>query len=313
MRDYWTEALMMVFKSATTALEVSAVVRFPSKYVLLVIGLSLVFMLTGCFQSMSTDNEPTPISQLFASDTPLPPSQTPQPTFTPFPTGEVQQQTVIVTATPEPTNTVDPLATSVDALSADLEQQQVPPTATISAGLQEATRIIQEATQRALDQTATAEGPVVVPTFTPEQFGPSGIPTATPLGTGGTTTTTTGTCVHTVAVGDNLFQISLRYDVPITTIANSNGITNPQVIVVGDELTIPGCNSSTGFTQSGTTGTTTQANVTCPGRNIQHTVAQYETMFQLSQQYDVPIADIARCNNITNYNIIVFSDVLIIP
>ena len=266
--------------------------------------------LTGCFQSMSTDGEPTPPSNLFASPTPLPPTQTPQPTFTPFPTNEDTVQTVIVTATPDPNLTAVAFdASSSDELSVDVEQQQEVPTEAISAGQLEATRIIAEATQRALDQTATAEGPVVLPTFTPtlDQLGFS---TATPAaGTGGITTT--GTCTHTVAVGDNLFQLSMQYGVLIVDIANANGIANPQLIVVGDVLTIPGCNSG-GFTQTGTTtgGTTS---VGCPGRGIQHTVAQNETLFQLSLQYDVPIANIAACNNISNYNLIVYSTVLTIP
>lgn len=263
---------------------------------------------SGCFQSMSNDGGPTPPSNLFATDTPLPPSQTPQPTFTPFPTGETSVQTVIVTATPNPEVTADAFdVASSDELSVDVEVQQEP---TISSGQLEATRIIAEATQRSLDATSTALGPVL-PTFTPT-FEQAVFTTPTPDFNTAGPITTTGTCTHTVVAGDNLFQLSMQYGVLIVDIANANGITNPQLIVVGDVLNIPGCNSG-GFNQTGTTTGTGTTSVGCPGRGIQHTVAQNETLFQLSLQYDVPIADIAACNNISNYNLIVYSTVLTIP
>ena len=44
----------------------------------------------------------------------------------------------------------------------------------------------------------------------------------------------------TVAAGENLYRIALRYNMTWTTLAAANGITNPDFIVVGQVLQIPG-------------------------------------------------------------------------
>lgn len=46
--------------------------------------------------------------------------------------------------------------------------------------------------------------------------------------------------VHVVQQGENLFRISLRYDVEMDVIMEANGLTDPTRILVGQELIIPG-------------------------------------------------------------------------
>lgn len=307
-----------------------------SRPLMIVVSLISAFLLSGCFQSMSNDADPTPVSELFATPTPLPPSQTPQPTFTPFPSQDVIER--VVTATPDltlsaqPTQFIEPTQpqmfdptptseavafvtaepTEFDALAADAqsEQQQQPePTATISEALQEATRIIAEATQRSIDATETARGPITVPTITPT---PDAVFPPTATTTGPTTTTPGGTCTYTIRAGDNLFRLSLQYDVLVMDIARANNITNPQLIVVGDEIVIPNCNTAGGsFGQSGT-GTTGGTTASC-NSSVRHTVQQGETLFEISMQYNVTVADIARCNNIPDPNFVLMTTELVIP
>jgi LysM repeat protein len=45
--------------------------------------------------------------------------------------------------------------------------------------------------------------------------------------------------VHTVKEGDTLDGLSRRYGVPIPTLANANGIENPDHILAGSKLTLP--------------------------------------------------------------------------
>ena len=55
-----------------------------------------------------------------------------------------------------------------------------------------------------------------------------------------TTVTTSGAYrVHVVRSGENLFRISLRYGVPVETLAALNGITNISLIYIGQVLLIP--------------------------------------------------------------------------
>jgi len=44
---------------------------------------------------------------------------------------------------------------------------------------------------------------------------------------------------YTVAPGDNLFRISLRFNVPLDALMRANGITNSNLIYVGQVLRIP--------------------------------------------------------------------------
>ena len=54
-----------------------------------------------------------------------------------------------------------------------------------------------------------------------------------------------GATVHTVAPGENLYRISLRYGVSFQAMAWANGLSNPNVVYVGQRLMIP---SRTGTT-----------------------------------------------------------------
>ena len=49
----------------------------------------------------------------------------------------------------------------------------------------------------------------------------------------------TGEQVHTVAPGENLFRIGLRYGCPYQQLAAYNGIANPHYINVGQQIRIP--------------------------------------------------------------------------
>lgn len=48
-------------------------------------------------------------------------------------------------------------------------------------------------------------------------------------------------CVHEIRVGDTLFRLSLAYGVTVDEISRASGIINPDVIAVGQKVTIPKC------------------------------------------------------------------------
>ncbi|MCP4538745.1 MAG: LysM peptidoglycan-binding domain-containing protein [Chloroflexi bacterium] len=56
---------------------------------------------------------------------------------------------------------------------------------------------------------------------------------------GGTTTLPTCRWNHTVASGENLYRIALKYEVSMYSIADANDILNLNLIFVGQELCIP--------------------------------------------------------------------------
>lgn len=160
-----------------------------------------------------------------------------------------------------------------------------------------------EATPGTPAGTQEPGGGIIVPTT-------SGPIEVTPLATvaGPTTAPTQGgaaSCpaTHTVAAGENLFRIALRYGLTTAELAAANGITNTAVIQVGQVLQIPHCGDEAG---TGTPGTGTSGERT-------HTVAAGENLFRIALQYGLTWQELAEYNNITNPAALQVGQVLRIP
>ena len=136
----------------------------------------------------------------------------------------------------------------------------------------------------AVTPTATSTSPPGVPTHTPTPT-----PT-TPPGTPGAPT------VHVVQRGENLFRIALRYNTTVGAIAAANNIRNPQLIYVGQRLTIP---------RGGGT--------TPPGGGRTHVVRPGENLYRIALRYGTTPQVIAAANNLPNIHLIYAGQVLRIP
>lgn len=140
-------------------------------------------------------------------------------------------------------------------------------------------------------------------------------------------------CFHEIRQGENMFRLSLRYGVSVQDLATASNILNPNLVLVGQMVRIPRC-GTTGITPpptstptlspsttTGTGGVTAQSGgfgtggvgTTSTGTSSIHIVKQYETLFQLSLQYNVSVACIANANGIANINNIIMGLELIIP
>lgn len=118
---------------------------------------------------------------------------------------------------------------------------------------------------------------------------------------------TTTTTVYVVAPGDNLFRISLKFNVSMASIAQANGITNVNLIYVGQRLVIP-------------TGGTVPAPTPAPGATpvpqpstSKYTVVGGDTLGGIARKFNTTVAAIAQANGITNVNLIYPGQVLNIP
>lgn len=265
--------------------------------------LGVMLVSGGCLLSVSSGNtEPTPISQLLPSPTPFPTeTQTPGPTPEP--------EFFVITATP------DPFELAQMTLVAQVEQ------ATMDPDILEVTRLVQGATEteiyNQLNMTASAEFVFDIPTFTPT-LDPTFelLPTFTPTFTAG------NDCQHIVAAGQNLFRIGLQYNVGYQTLANYNGIANPNLISIGQSIMIPNCgrgtgstglDGSTGNTESGSLGGNTGGAVdpsygsTCGSEIL---VDQGDTLFAISLRCNVLIRTIMSLNGISNPDLIYFNKTL---
>ncbi|MBN1121613.1 MAG: LysM peptidoglycan-binding domain-containing protein [Anaerolineae bacterium] len=114
-----------------------------------------------------------------------------------------------------------------------------------------------------------------------------------------------GDCTHTVASGENLYRIALKYGLTTQQLADANGITDPNAIQVGAVLSIPGCSIESA-------GTEAQGDTTAAGGTT-HTVQAGENLYRIALQYGLTWEELASHNGITNPDAIVVGQVLNIP
>ncbi len=322
------------------------------KHVLNVVFLILALVLAGCYQGAG-GGETTPIAQVLPTDTPIPPTATNTliptntslpPTNTPVATNTQAAPLAAVTAQSAgsdtqanvaPTTVLVPTLPPVTQVAQFATPTQAGPT--LDAFALTGTAFVQQATAAVefmMTSTAQALGIGIPPTATPTPFGQ--VQPQTPV-FGATTdpfqqNVFQGDCIHEVRAEDrNLFRISLRYGVPVRDIANASGITNINLITVGQRLVIPGCGTTgatppptstpqvtlvpTTFGAVGTPGAAAvpaQPQTTFTGGVI-HVVEQGETLFEISLRYGVPVRDIANANGITDINRIYLGQELVIP
>lgn len=301
--------------------------KIPAFWRILPIFLLLASVTAGCYRQVGDEAQPTLISQGLPTLTYTP---SPTSTETPTPFVEVTEEPEVAEDTEEVAEEdlaldviIADIATPTPDVTAIAQEQQPPPA---DPFVLTATVLVLEITQTAefsITQTAEALGigatPTPIPTETPEEFvQPDAFATAPPAPIG-------GVCIHEVRAGENLFRLSLRYGVPINDLARASGITNIQLIVVGQRITIPGCGTtgilppptsvpvgaaSPGGLGAQTTGTTGAA---AGGIRTTHVVQQYETLFEISLRYGVPMQSIANANGIVNPNVIIIGQELLIP
>jgi LysM repeat protein len=152
--------------------------------------------------------------------------------------------------------------------------------------------------------------------------------TATP----GTTTgggSTPGGNIYIIQRGDNLLNIARRFNTTIETLAQLNGIANPNQIFAGQQLRLPS-GSGTGGTD-GTAVPTSPPVATNVPTHVQpqptsgiiptavppaprtHVVLPGDNLYRIAIRYNVSLAALGAANNITNFNLIFTGQVLQIP
>ncbi|MBZ0292648.1 MAG: LysM peptidoglycan-binding domain-containing protein [Anaerolineae bacterium] len=297
--------------------------RYRSQLLLAVSCLGILLLATACFQTAGESLNATSVAQDFSTLTPSPTLETQAGAETPEVT-EALLPELPLDITEEPGFETIPDTPTPD------QNFSVPQQDTIDDSAMTATAIIVTATARAeqaLTATAQAElgqGGGVIP---PDNFAsptpfvqPPAFATATPAVPVYQPTVPANyvpgqDCIHEVRIGDNLFRISLYYGISIEQIAAYNGISNIQLIIVGQKLVIPGC-GTTGNPPPPTSVPGTYppypGNPYPPSGRV-HVVRQYESLFRISMQYGVPIHTIAAANGIYNINLIYIGQQLIIP
>ena len=105
------------------------------------------------------------------------------------------------------------------------------------------------------------------------------------------------TATHTVGAGENLASIARRYGSTVRAVAAANGITNPNLVRIGQRLTVP---------RAGAAAPPAPAAAT-------HTVAAGETLAGIARRYGTTTAALATANRISNANLVRIGQRLTIP
>ncbi len=117
---------------------------------------------------------------------------------------------------------------------------------------------------------------------------------------------------YTVQPGDNLYRISLKFNISIAAIQQANGIENANLIFVGQVLQIPGSDGTTQPTAA--PGQPTTAPTAAPsGGEGAYTVQPGDTLSRIAARYGTSVAAIAQLNGIANLNLIFVGQVLKVP
>jgi LysM repeat protein len=254
---------------------------------LLILGLLIAVMSAGCTLTGApaappADTAVPTVEESGITQLPLPTTQAP-----PSPTK------LIVVGSPTPVATLDIFAT----VTAGAQNTPGGAAGTPSVGV------------------ATATPPLGAGVTTPAGTARPGTPASVAGGTGGCPPT------YTVQSGDNLFRIALRFNLTVAQLASANGIANPEFIVVGTVLKIPGCGGGAANPTPRPVGTAVPSGSAKPqagdtvasNGDILHTVKSGENLYRIALAYGLSWQAVATYNGITAPDQIVVGQVIRIP
>ncbi len=118
-----------------------------------------------------------------------------------------------------------------------------------------------------------------------------------------------GETFHTVQAGENLYRISLRYGVTMQALMQANGLTNPNLVYVGQQLRVPaGANSALPPVPQ----PVPDPPAVEPGANT-HIVQAGENLYRIGLKYGISAQALAWANGMANVNMVYVGQKLVIP
>jgi LysM repeat protein len=103
--------------------------------------------------------------------------------------------------------------------------------------------------------------------------------------------------VHVVGRGENLSTIAQRYGLTTQDLSAHNGIVNPNLVMVGQQLQIPGGGAAPSMLTPAQPGA-------LPGESGYYTVGRGDTLSQIARNHGMTTDDLMRLNSLGNANVI---------
>ena len=119
---------------------------------------------------------------------------------------------------------------------------------------------------------------------------------------------------YTVQSGDNLSRIAQRFGVSLNALMDANNITDPNVIRLGQVLTIPAGAGATSTRPAltATPSATAGARTTDDATGIYDTVRNGDTLASIARRNDTTLEELIRLNNIVNPDLILVGQRIIV-
>ncbi|MCB8984721.1 MAG: LysM peptidoglycan-binding domain-containing protein [Ardenticatenaceae bacterium] len=153
------------------------------------------------------------------------------------------------------------------------------------------------ATATAAPTAETAVSDEATPTATTAPTAVPSMPTEAPAATAAA-----GQVTHVVQPGENLFRIGLQYGISWVTLAQYNGLSNPNDIYVGQTLVIPPAGAAP-----------PTATAAPPSSITYYEVQPGDNLFRIGQKFGISWVQIAEANGLVNPNQITVGQTLKIP
>ena len=295
----------------------SCSMRFRNRFALCILPLALA--LTGCFQQAGTAlQEPISVPDQSINDPattiPLPtddnsntgvegqvlstPTVNVLPDNTTTDNGNPPVALTIISATIPPFATETPLSPPTDASGQSVDTQGTPADGqfiTPSGPLGPITQVPIFAATGTGEPAATPSGLV-----TPTAFAPIDAP---------------GSCTHTVASGDTLYRIAVKYQITVVELKQANPQVTSDIIQPGDVLKIPNCDASgnTGSNVTQPTAEPASPATALPSGSQTYVVKRGDTLYTIGLKFGVTAKAIQEANSISNPDRISPGQELVIP
>ncbi len=113
---------------------------------------------------------------------------------------------------------------------------------------------------------------------------------------------------YVVRYGDTLSAIASRFGVSTRALARANNIANPNIIVIGQVLMIPGPAYATPFPTS-----TPRGSMSVPPAGHLYQVMPGDSLYRISARFNVSVAELIQVNGIKDASHLFVGQMLIIP
>ena len=118
---------------------------------------------------------------------------------------------------------------------------------------------------------------------------------------------------HVVQPGENLYRIALLYDTTVEAIMQANGLADPDVVVLGQELVIPVPVESAPVSSNDVILLPLPPPLNPPDDPNAHIVAEGETLYHIAATFDVTVEALLAVNDIADPALLRVGQVLVIP